>query len=92
MVYQSHPKIIGRSETREDWSDCVWKVEPRSDWEIERAYRKSTLKLRDLSQHARVEVYGNFETLNWSQTKQTNQHVRVKIYDLHNQWESMTFN
>jgi hypothetical protein len=42
----------------------VLEIEPHSDQEIERAYRKSTLKLRDLNQHTRIEVYVNFETLN----------------------------
>jgi hypothetical protein len=39
----------------------------------ERAYRKSTLNLRDLSQHARVEIYVNLRTMSDHQLhKQTN--------------------
>jgi hypothetical protein len=49
--------------TRESRSGCVQEVEPRSVREIERAYRKSTLNLSDLSQNAKVEIYVNLETL-----------------------------
>jgi hypothetical protein len=49
------------------------KVEPRSDREILRVYKKTTLNLRDLSQYVRVEVYVNLGTLSDHQLhKQTN--------------------